>query len=115
MEIKTSSTYIAPKPSLKGCEHMLVILKKNPTSTNLYRVVRCQQRSLKSQLRKVQQIYPTAEIIAEIIYTANSIRLFNRLHEQLDYMKRRYNDIELKNVKINTFISDIKRLCTYSN
>ena len=101
---------ISPKTLQPSKLHMFGIFSKNAEGKYDYYVVRAQQSSYRTAVKKLKQVYPECEIVYELKYNPNSINLYNRMKENLDYLDYDHNHFNIKEMSLDTLIRDVTQL-----
>lgn len=100
---------ISPKIEDLGKMHIFVLVRTNGEFP-LY-AIRCQKRSKKTQIKRLQRKYPDLNEIFELAYDPNSFSLFNRLKEKINNITTFCNKIKLLNeYTIENFKEDVRKI-----
>lgn len=100
---------ISPKIEDLGKMHIFVLVRTNGEFP-LY-AIRCQKRSKKTQIKRLQRKYPDLNEIFEIAYDPNAFSLFNRLKEKINNVTTFCNKIKLLNeYTIENFKEDVRKI-----
>ncbi|CAL1302103.1 unnamed protein product [Larinioides sclopetarius] len=107
---------IAPKTANVEKLNSLTVVKLNNESFQYsFYVIRTQIECCKKSIKKLKEKHPNLEIILELDYSPNSIRLFNRIKEQLRNIKFYYNYVKLLNgYTEEQFIRNIENLASFN-
>jgi Protein of unknown function (DUF3627). len=101
---------ISPKVINPNKRHMFAIIQKNQPHEYPYYIIRIQRRNFQQSLKRVQIKYPRAQVIADLDYNPNSINLFNRIMNEIQYITCKYNDFKLVNTPIEIFVNDVNKM-----
>ena len=104
---------VVHKTASKDLLHTFAIVNKNSTEpeTYPYKVVRVQKRNLNQTLKSIRKKNQNAKLVAKVGYIPNSVNLYNKLKENIKYLKFNRNDICLKDgVTLNMFVQDINKI-----